>query len=575
MLFIWTMLTIIFLTLLYFFIKASFQSYILKISFRNIFRIKRESFLMILGSMIGTAFIIGALGMNDSFKNYIYKSVDLYFGEIDEVINSKTSIDYKKIEPFIKKLEEKDLVDGVIPIFFKLYPVTKKGNIRGLKISEFSQASLVGMDYSLISEFGEKKIEIPKEFLKLKNNEAIITQKLAKRLKVSEGDEIEIITGASPINILFPRRFKIVKIIDSKGILNYRGLDANNGIGTVYISLSAARNITKTPPNNYYQILISNKGDYIKGNKLTETVRNIYNSMNINAEFIPVKDNQIKAVDRGGVSYIFLALSLFSILSGGVLIINMYSMLVNERKRELGVLRAIGFKSKDIRNVIFYESVFYTLFSIPFGIGTGILISKFTFSKVTTLFKTLSSFENLIGEIPLINSYYISPNSILIGLGVGILLPLTITFWYSHSISKLNIVNAIKELEEEKKKTVFEKYKYYIENGFSISLFIIALILNSDNLVILGVKSFLVLVSLIMLITFNLKFIELFFIKVVKLNGKFTPILKIAFSYPMRNKKRTGSIITLYGMVIFIIVILTILPYIQEQQLKNSRKKQD
>ncbi|GAB6190019.1 hypothetical protein JCM30566_17610 [Marinitoga arctica] len=567
----WIILFIALIFLTYFFIKASFHSHVLKISFRNIFRIKRESFLMILGSMIGTAFIIGSLGMNDSFKNYIYKSVDLYFGEIDEVINSKVSIDYNKIQPFIKQLEEKDLIDGVLPIFFKLYPVTKKGNIKGLKISELSQASVVGMDYNLVSNFGENKIILPKEFLKLKNNEAIITKRLADKLNINIGDEIEIVTGAAPINLIFPKRFKVIKIIESKGILNYRGLDANNGVGTVFITLDAGRNIVKIPKNHYYQILMSNKGDYIKGTKLTNKIKNIYDNMNIEGEFIPVKENQIEAVDRGGVSYIFLSLSLFSIISGGILIINMYSMLVNERKRELGVLRAIGFKRKDIRNVIFYESIFYTLFSIPFGIGTGLIIARFTFSKVISLFESLSSFEDILGEIPLIDSFYISLNSILIGISIGLLLPLTITFWYSYSIGKLNIVNAIKELEEEKKKTFFDKYIYYIENLFSIIIFIIALFLKIDSFITLGIKSLLILISIIMLITFNLKFIEIFLLNIIKLKGKFVPILKIAFSYPMRNRKRTGGIITLYGMVIFIIVILTILPYIQQEQLKSSR----
>ncbi|NUV00077.1 hypothetical protein XO12_08235 [Marinitoga sp. 1154] len=565
------LLLIIVVILVFFFVKASFSPHILKISFRNIFRIKRESFLMILGSMIGAAFIIGSLGMNDSFKNYIYKSVDLYFGEIDEVINSKVSINYEDIKPFIEKLEKEDLIDGVIPIYFKLFPVTKKGNIRGLKISELSQASIVGMDYTLIENFGEKEIKIPSEFLKLRDNEAIITRRLAERLKVSEGEYIEIITGASPINLLFPRSFKVVKIIDLKSILNYRGLDANNGIGTVFVTLNAGRKISRVPENHYFQILISNKGDFIEGNKLTDKVKKIYEQMNIKAEFIPVKSNQIKAVDRGGVSYIFLALSLFSIISGGVLITNMYSMLISERKRELGVLRAIGFKRRDIRNVIFYESIFYTLFSIPLGIATGLLISRLTFSKVTSLFKELSSFENIIGEIPLIDAYYISLNSILIGVVVGVFLPLTITFWYSYSIGKLNIVNAIKDLEEEKKKGKFGKYKIVIENILSILIFLISLILKIDSFIMLGIKSFLILLSAIMIVTFNLKFIEIFLLKLIKLKGKFVPILKIAFSYPMRNRKRTGAIITLYSMVIFIIVVLTILPYIQQKHLKRSR----
>ncbi|AEX85756.1 hypothetical protein XO10_06670 [Marinitoga sp. 1135] len=547
------------------------KKHILKISFRNIFRVKKEAFLMILGSMIGMAFIIGSLGINDSFKNYIYKSVELYFGEIDEVLVSKGTMEYSEIKPFLLELEEKNLIDGNIPIVFKLYSVAKKGSIRRLKVSDIYQASVIGMDYNLLKNFGTDKINVPESLLDLKGYNAVLTKKLAQKLKVNVGDEIEIITGSTAANLLFPKIFKVVEIIDSRGVLNYRGLEANNGAGTIFIPLKTIRSFTGIPEGKYHQILISNKGDYIQGNKLTNQVEKIYNEMNIKADFIPVKDNQIRAVDQGGVSYIFLALSLFAIVSGGILIINMYSMLVAERKKELGMLRAIGFKRKEIRLIIFYESLFYTLLSIPFGIFTGIVISEFTFSKVTSLFKSLSNFENIIGEVPLLDAYYISMYSIFIGVIVGVIIPLTITYLYSYSVGRLNIVNAIKDIPENKKEKGIFKYRRIIGNIFALLLFIFALYLKIENFLSLGIKIFSILVASILFITFNLKLIEKFLLNIIKLKGKFVPILKISFSYPMRNSKRTGAIIALYSMVIFIITILTIIPYIHSENLRNSR----
>jgi len=62
----------------------------LKMSFKNAFRRKAETLLVILGSLIGTALIVGSMAMNDSFQKFLYAQVEHSLGEIDEVLKGRT-----------------------------------------------------------------------------------------------------------------------------------------------------------------------------------------------------------------------------------------------------------------------------------------------------------------------------------------------------------------------------------------------------------------------------------------------------------------------------------------------------
>jgi putative ABC transport system permease protein len=60
---------------------------ITKISFRNIFKKKMQTVLILLGTMIGTAFIIGALGINDTYNNFVNTNIEKFYYKIDTVID--------------------------------------------------------------------------------------------------------------------------------------------------------------------------------------------------------------------------------------------------------------------------------------------------------------------------------------------------------------------------------------------------------------------------------------------------------------------------------------------------------
>ncbi|MCP5455272.1 MAG: FtsX-like permease family protein [Thermotogae bacterium] len=585
---------------------------LIKMAFRNIFRKKNEALLMMIGSMISMAFIIGALGLNDSFNNFVYKSIENNLGEIDYVIyDRENGVDADELSDMIDELQSEDYIDGVLPIYYKFFPVTKAGDSKKMNFTNFKQLSVVSFDYEKAVYFGMNKPEIPDEIKNLKENEVAVTSDYSVSSGFSVGDQIDIIQGTDPMSLLFPKKYTIKYIIDKKGIMNYRGFNSEGFNGAVYLNYNAMKKIVKySSENRYTEVLISAKGDILGGNRdYSDKINDIINKYSPGYGISYAKADRLESVSSGEVTFVFIFLSVFAIIAGIVLLLNMYDMLISERKRELGILRAGGFSKKWARLTVFYESIFYTLFSVPFGVIFGIILSRFTFSRVTNLTSGLSDL-NILSGVPIFDKFYISINSVLIGSAVGIILPVIITYFYTFTVNRLNIVNAIKDVKDYRKPkskpvywimlvlgiiltllpenfytkifgislimlfipfTVFFKYRNILNRFIPAIPMIISFFYKSQSFIVLGEKAFIILFATIMLSLYNLDILTGAFGFLFSKIKNASPILKIALNYPVRNKRRTGMIITLYSLVIFVLVIMTVVPYIQVANLQNSK----
>ncbi len=124
-------------------------------------------------------------------------------------------------------------------------------------------------------------------------------------------------------------------------------------------------------------------------------------------------------------------------VAGTLLIINIFTMLAEERKKELGISRAIGMRRSNLVRTFTFEGVVYSLIAASLGtvIGLGIgwaLINGF-----------LGAIEGT-GTIP----FYFKSSSVVIAFSVGTLITLATVAYSSSKISKLNIVRAIRSMEE-------------------------------------------------------------------------------------------------------------------------------
>jgi putative ABC transport system permease protein len=71
-----------------------------------------------------------------------------------------------------------------------------------------------------------------------------------------------------------------------------------------------------------------------------------------------------------------LAISLLAVGIGAIGVMNTMIMSVFERTREIGILRAVGWRGSRILRMIAYESLLLCLIAAGFGIGLGVLASR-------------------------------------------------------------------------------------------------------------------------------------------------------------------------------------------------------
>ncbi len=93
--------------------------------------------------------------------------------------------------------------------------------------------------------------------------------------------------------------------------------------------------------------------------------------------FDEVKKDGIESAQTASdqVSQIFIVMSSFAIIAGVALIINIFVMLAEERKPEMGISRAIGMQRGHLTQTFMLEGVVYALLASVIGAFAGLLIA--------------------------------------------------------------------------------------------------------------------------------------------------------------------------------------------------------
>jgi putative ABC transport system permease protein len=142
----------------------------------------------------------------------------------------------------------------------------------------------------------------------------------------------------------------------------------------------------------------------------------------------------------GQVFSIFLTfIGSFSVIAGLMLIVNIFTMLAEERKAELGISRAVGLRRGHLTRLFTLEGALYALPAAALGTVAGLglaraLIWGFNFFGDPEVFP----------PIP----YRLDPASLLLAFATGFLLTLATIYVAARRVARLNVVSAIRNLEE-------------------------------------------------------------------------------------------------------------------------------
>lgn len=334
-------------------IIMSFLSLVVKNPFRN----KTRSSLAIVGIAIGIMVIV-ALGMvTGGLKNSTQSTLKAGAAEITVVQTGSNSFGSggtinETIAADILKINGVKDTTGILRASntsaAASATTTSSNNSQGSFEGPGGGLSIAGIDSSKLSLVGIDSVN-GTAFTNSSTDEVIIGKTAAQNLNKTVGDSIN----------LYSKDFKITGTFETGSFLTDAG---------IMMPLSTLQNLTSNQ-NKVSNILVK-VTDNANVTTVSKSIEDAYPNQlsTTTAEATAGRINQ-------GLSFIDTAswaISLLAIFIGAVGVINTMIMSVYERTREIGVLKAVGWKDRRILGMILGESIVLTL--IAFVVGTVIAV---------------------------------------------------------------------------------------------------------------------------------------------------------------------------------------------------------
>jgi putative ABC transport system permease protein len=135
--------------------------------------------------------------------------------------------------------------------------------------------------------------------------------------------------------------------------------------------------------------------------------------------------SQMLAETTGTMTLLLGAIAAISLLVGGIGVMNIMLVSVLERTREIGILKALGAKERDIWGQFLIEAIFLTFIGGIVGVIIGWIASKMVshFGSMTTL---------------------VTADTVILAVSVSICIGLFFGFYPAWNASRLNPIEALR-----------------------------------------------------------------------------------------------------------------------------------
>lgn len=380
-------------------------SFLNKITLRNIFRYKKRLFMTVIGICGSTALILASFGIKDS----VMKVADNQYNKIDKYdmiisINNNASNNDKKV------LEEKILDENEIKKITYVY----KSNVL-LKNNKKSENSniIVPENKEKINDYITLRQRKTKKDIKMDDDGIIVSEKLAKLLKLKKN---------SYAKLTLPNNKKVnVKVSD---------ITENYIEHYVYISPKLYKKLSGENAN-YSTIITITKNLSNKKEKALES--NISDITNVTSTLLSsdTKNNYKDMMNT--LNYVILILIVCAATLAFVVLYNLASVNISERRRELATIKVLGFYDEEVTKYIYKEMLILTIIGSLIGLIVGSILTLYVIKICET---NLFMFTFNINFISYLLSFIIT------------LLFLFIVNLFMHfELKKLDMVEALKSYE--------------------------------------------------------------------------------------------------------------------------------
>lgn len=295
---------------------------------------------------------------NDIKTDYSFSIAGEYFKDSEDIIvvhhpkPKQVNLNLKNANAIVTDLKKDELVAAVSPllstqVFYNYGPVQINGYINGVDI----------MEESRLYNLADKMVDGKPEDLLSSDNGILIGAGLAGKLNVKIGDLVSLATPTG--NTM---RFRIVGIFKI-------------GIGTIddvksYVNLSSVQQLLGQHHNYVTDINIK-----LKDNKLAlEKAKEFEKRYNYKAEDWQTANASVLVsnIIRNVLTFV---VSITLLIVAGFGIYNIMNMTISNKMKDIAILKAEGFSSRDITQIFLTQSLVIGLLGALSGIVLGFILS--------------------------------------------------------------------------------------------------------------------------------------------------------------------------------------------------------
>jgi len=408
-----------------------------RLAVRNLLRRRTEAILVVVGSSLGTAIIASAFLVGASFHASVRDSARTRLGPIDETV---TVAHLGELGPVTGALRTPPLphTDGVLPVLQTTGTITAGTSPDGAgPRSVEPSADVLGVDLDAARSFGGRPQDTGLADVATSSGTgtAVVSTGLAGSLGVEPGDRITLHAFGSD------RTLDVGAVADPVGLAGAADLIVDPGV---------LRALAATAERGRAALLrgvvfVSNEGGVFDGAVHSAVVSAAIHDRlesRFDVEVTTSKGDLLTEADQRGraMGQLFTGVGTFSVLAGLLLLVNLFVMLAEERKRELGLARATGLERWHLMRVFSLEGLIYALAAAVLGCFAGAGVAWAVVASAAPLVDRESDAFTL---------HLVLPTGVLISAGlIGLGLSMATVWITSGRIARLDIVRALRDLPE-------------------------------------------------------------------------------------------------------------------------------
>ena len=406
---------------------------------RNAFRRRSRVLIVTFGLLIGTMIVSSSLTVGDTlefiFTGDAYERLDA----IDVTVTRDVNGDLQEFdEAWFRTLRDEATArglafDGMAPVLQKSMPVRNEDTIKG------NQAiTVLGLDEPHEAGFGAVQTRAGRTVSTddLPSGWVYVNEAAAKDLNASVGNRLTLFYGTTNQTLVY---VQVADVVRDEGKALYQRLSI------LFLPLAEAQ-ASFNATGRINVVKVSAPGPAVGGElRSAPLAAGLAVIVNENAWPLDVSEVKREALETAQsiasqASELFLVMGSFAITAGVLLLVNLFVMLAEERKAEMGVSRAVGMKRLHLTLSFLFEGAIYVALSA----GTGALAGLGLGWLMIQIFNIV--FAGFDGSATLV--FHADPGSVLLALAAGVLITLGAVVISAVVVSRLNIVRAIRKIPE-------------------------------------------------------------------------------------------------------------------------------